>query len=113
MREKSSWSLNWGTWAGVRVRAHASLIGLFVVMVYFSEVDRGEGNSHLVWQGPIAWLILLASVILHELGHLLLAVRAGGNVSLVVLGPFGGMHPADLPREPHREVAVAMAGPVS
>lgn len=116
MRENSSWSLNWGTWAGVRLRAHASLFGVFVLMVYFSEVARHgwvAAPPYVAWYGPMAWLILLASVIVHELGHVLVAVRTGGNVNLVVLGPLGGMHAADVPREPHREVAVAMAGPVA
>jgi stage IV sporulation protein FB len=116
MRENSSWSLNWGTWAGVRVRAHASLFGVLVLMIYFSELARrgeGGGESYVGWYGVTSWLILLASVIAHELGHVLVAARMGGNVNLVVLGPLGGMHAADVPREPHREVAVAMAGPVA
>jgi stage IV sporulation protein FB len=116
MRENSSWSLNWGTWAGVRVRAHASLFGVFLVAVYLSELaSRSEvaADSTVAWYGVMAWLILLASVVVHELAHFLVAVRTGGNVNLIVLGPLGGMHAAEMPREPHREVAVAMAGPVA
>src|SRR5256885_736342 len=62
MRENSSWSLNWGTWAGVRVRAHASLFGVFVLMVYFSEVARHGwigAPPYVAWYGPMSWLILL------------------------------------------------------
>ena len=40
-------------------------------------------------------------------------LRLGGSTDLIVLGPLGGLHSPHVPREPHREVAVAMAGPAA
>ncbi len=57
--------------------------------------------------------ILLTTVILHELGHIFAAWRVGGSVDLVMLAPLGGLQLPSVPREPQREVTVAMAGPLA
>ncbi len=104
---------------------HASLFVAGVLMVYlaalagmFLKPDLGVANApaaahDLSLYGLAAWAILCASVIVHELGHCLAAWRLGGSTDLIVLGPLGGLHSPHVPREPHREVAVAMAGPAA
>jgi len=47
------------------------------------------------------------------MGHALAAWRMSGNTDLIVLGPIGGMHWPNVPREPHREVIVALAGVIA
>jgi stage IV sporulation protein FB len=122
MRDHSSaWSLNCGLWGGVRVQMHASLFVAGVLMVYLATLagmpDHGAANvpsAHdFSLYGLAAWAILCVSVIVHELGHCLAAWRLGGSTDLIVLGPLGGLHSPHVPREPHREVAVAMAGPAA
>jgi stage IV sporulation protein FB len=112
MRENSHWSLNCGLWGGVRVYLHASLLVVFVAIVYFATQFahlRAMDDGAMV--GLLACAILLVSLALHELGHALAACQVGGSVDLVVIGPLGGMHWPNVPREPQREVLVALAGP--
>jgi Zn-dependent protease len=100
-------------WGGVRVYVHASLFVAFVSILYFAtEVAHARQLEDGPTYGLMASAILLFLLALHELGHAVAAWRLGGNVDLVVLGPLGGMHPPNVPREPHREVIVALAGPL-
>ncbi len=109
MNSPVRWSLNWGQWGGVRVRLHASFLVMVVVAVYVGA----RVHNDVSWYGLMAAGILLASVIIHELGHLLAARRMGGSVDLIVLGPIGGLQPPHVPREPQRELTVALAGPLA
>jgi Zn-dependent protease len=57
-------------------------------------------------------LILFGSVLLHELGHALVARRLGVPVSSIELNFFGGAAKmTELPRTANHEVAIAAAGP--
>jgi stage IV sporulation protein FB len=112
MRDNSQWSLYCGLWGSVRVYVHASLLVAFVAIMYFaSQSARLHAQDDGPTYGLITSALLLFSVGLHELGHAFAAWRLGGSVDLVVLGPLGGMQAANVPREPHREVTVALAGP--
>jgi Zn-dependent protease len=69
-----------------------------------------------IWQGgaPGVALALLAfgSVLLHELGHALMARHLRVGVSSIDLHFFGGAaNMTDLPRTPGDEIAIAAAGP--
>ncbi len=111
MRDYSSWSLNWGTWGGVRVRLHASLLVAGVLAWYLAA--RVNGPTDVSLYGLLGAAILLASVLVHELGHCLAALRLGGSVDAIVLSPLGGLVPPNVPHEPQREVTVALAGPLA
>ncbi len=111
MREHSNWSLNWGVWGGVRVRAHASLLMLFVLILFVACRLRPSDEGTI--DGLMACAILFATVVLHELGHIFACMRLGGHIDMVVLGPLGGLHFPIVPRDPQREVAVALAGPLA
>jgi Zn-dependent protease len=57
-------------------------------------------------------LLAFASVVLHELGHALVARRLGVNVSRIELHFFGGAaQMTDQPRSARDEIAIAAAGP--
>jgi Zn-dependent protease len=56
--------------------------------------------------------VLLVSLGLHELAHTIAAIRMGGVVELVVIGPTGGLSGPNVPDEPEPQVVVAMAGPL-
>lgn len=60
-------------------------------------------------------LIMVFSVIFHELGHLLAATNLGVNVHEVELMPFGGVAKINklLGSEPTIESAIALAGPAN
>ncbi len=56
--------------------------------------------------------LAFASVLLHELGHAVVARKLGVHVSGIELGFLGGAAKmTDLPRRPNHEIAIAAAGP--
>ena len=63
--------------------------------------------------GAVAFvLVAFASVVLHELGHALVARHLGVNVSRIELHFFGGAaQMTDQPRSARDEIAIAAAGP--
>src|SRR3954463_9469243 len=101
------WSLSLGRWWGVAVYLHlffvlSALLGLAVTL---REPD-------LLGAGFMLVVILLVSVTLHEVGHSLAALRVGGKVDAVVLGPVGGLISPRVPDEPEIHLFVALAGPL-
>ena len=73
------------------------------------------GFSHLVYwgMGTAAALLLFACILLHELGHSLVAKSHGIPVACVTLFLFGGVaHITESPKRPSVELQVALAGPL-
>jgi Zn-dependent protease len=70
-----------------------------------------------IWFGGLigVFLVLLAfaSVLLHELGHAVVARRLGVSISGIELSFFGGAAKmVELPRSANHEIAIAAAGPI-
>jgi Zn-dependent protease len=62
--------------------------------------------------GVLAVLFLFGSVLLHELGHALMARRLGVRMASIDLHFFGGAaRMVDMPRTARDEIAIAAAGP--
>ncbi len=100
------WSLSLGRWWGVSVYLHIFFLLSALVALMFTF-----GDPDLMSVGLLTVGVLLASVTLHELGHALAAVRVGGKVDAIVLGPVGGLISPRVPDEPETKVFVALAGP--
>ncbi|MBI3837721.1 MAG: hypothetical protein HY288_07280 [Planctomycetia bacterium] len=109
MSDSSSWSLQIGRWRGVQIRVHAIFVAAAVLALYLSTSRPGQEAAGY---GLMGIAVLLASVLIHELGHCFAAARGGGNPEQIVLGPLGGLAPLQLPREPQGELITALAGPV-
>lgn len=63
--------------------------------------------------GLLAALGLFLSVLLHELGHALTARRYGVETRRITLWLLGGMAQMErIPKEPQKELAIALAGPL-
>lgn len=70
-----------------------------------------------LWMGGVAGLVVVGiafgSVLLHELGHAVVARRLGVRVSGIELHFFGGAAKMiEMPRSANHEVAIAAAGPI-
>jgi Zn-dependent protease len=101
------WSLSLGRWWGVSVYLHIFFLLSALLALPFTLAD-----SELMVAGILAVTVLLLSVALHELAHALAAVRVGGKVDAVVLGPVGGLISPRVPDEPEVHLFVALFGPL-
>jgi Zn-dependent protease len=78
------------------------------------RVDHEEWHGISTWGvGLVTSLLFFASIILHELGHSLVAQRAGVRVRSITLFVFGGLAALESePKRPRDEVLIALAGPL-
>src|SRR5947209_7606481 len=102
---------------GIRIGVNASwFVVLFIVIISlsgsFKTILGGSGTeAYLVAVGSA--LLFYFSIVLHELGHALVARRLGIRVDRIDLWIFGGL--AQLrsePETPGAEFAIAVAGPI-
>lgn len=92
-----------GTWIEILNRFFASDIAAGVL----------AGNVTPFVIGTIAAVGLFVSVLLHELGHSLVARRYGYPISSITLWLFGGIAQFDeMPEDWKQELAIAIAGPL-
>lgn len=97
---------------GIPLRIHITFIWF---PIWAASVWGARSDSMLrgALFGVIAALLLFACVTLHELGHALMAQRFGIVVEDITLLPFGGLaRMRTIPKEPKRELAIAVAGPL-
>jgi Zn-dependent protease len=113
-------SLSLGRILGIPIRLNASwfLIAILVTWTlatgYFPQENPGWTPTTYWVVGAIASLLLFASVLLHELGHSVLALREEVPVKSITLFIFGGV--AQIGREPPTagaEFRIAIAGPLT
>ncbi|HXK79645.1 MAG TPA: site-2 protease family protein, partial [Kiritimatiellia bacterium] len=65
-----------------------------------------------LWYGAIGAVGLFGSVVLHEVGHSLVARAKGAHILEILLLPIGGMaRLSQMPRRPMDEIQTALAGP--
>ena len=100
----TSWRL--GRVLGFPVEVNLSFL-LLLVAVLLGYGGFGGGIGGLVVIG-----LVFGSVLLHELGHALVARRYGVHVSGIELSFFGGAAKmVQMPRSANHEIAIAAAGP--
>jgi Zn-dependent protease len=108
------WSARLFTVRGIPVRVHVSFLLILVWAAFVGFSDRGR-NSAL---GSVAFMLvftmlLFVCVVLHELGHSLVAQQFGVKVHDITLWPIGGVaRLANLPRRPSAEFVITAAGPL-
>jgi Zn-dependent protease/predicted transcriptional regulator len=97
---------------GIDIRVHITFPLILVwAAVQFGWLN-GLGINGSIF-GIVVTLLLFAIVVLHELGHSLVALRYGVPVKQIVLLPIGGVAQlARMPEKPVQEFAIAIAGPL-
>ena len=111
-----SWQI--GRVFGIPLRVHVSWFLVFVLVAwsgrsYFPYVLPRHPSWAYWVMGIVAALLLFASVLVHELGHCLVAKRYRIPIAQITLFIFGGM--AQIKREaptPKAEFLIAIAGPL-
>lgn len=95
-------SLRLGSPFGIPLRLHWSFFGL-VGLVW---IMSGAALSTLAFLGS-----LFVSVMVHELGHGLMAQRLGVKVQEIAFWSLGGMTRMEVPEDAELEMKIAFAGP--
>src|SRR5512143_32198 len=110
-----SWSIPAGKLFGIEIRIHLTFFFLLVfVWAASAKQDTAAGGRALGLAGAI-----FGSVILHELGHALVARRDGVPAKGIILLPIGGITILDeaqvIPESRDswkRDIRIAIAGPL-
>lgn len=87
--------------AGIPIRIHFT----FFLILFWIALRGGD------WQSVLFMLAVFGCVVLHELGHSLVAQRFGIRVSEIVLYPIGGLARMEKLPKPRQELWIALAGP--
>lgn len=108
-----SWSIHAGQIFGIDLRIHVSFLFL---LLFVWMTDSAEIGADAIGRGVALTFLVLASVLLHELGHRLAALHQNRRARPVLLMPIGGVPIQEEPdREPpstRDELRVALAGPL-
>jgi Zn-dependent protease len=112
--------LRLGTLAGIEIRIHYTWLFAFVLIAwslaqgYFPISNAGLGTGTYWILGVVSALLLFGSVLVHELGHSLLAGARGLHVDSITLFIFGGVSSITKEASTARdEFLIAVVGPVT
>lgn len=107
-----------GTIRGIRIEIHVSWLVIFALLM--ASLHAGLGQTYPDWSTTTVMVTALSTVLLfftsivaHELGHSLVAIRRGVGVEAITLFIFGGM--AQITRDAESasdEFWIAVAGPL-
>ena len=114
-----SWSISAGRIVGIEVRIHVTFLFL-LIFVWMTDPASRAPISAIRGLGLVA--VIFVCVILHELGHAVVAVKAGLPPKSIILLPIGGITMLDessalergspAPLMLKRDVRIALAGPL-
>ena len=94
---------------GIPVHLHISFLVIAAAFVGWELLTGGLGGAASL---ALMGTGLFGSVLLHELGHALMARRYDINTRSITLYPFGGIAALEAePEDPDAELAIALAGP--
>jgi Zn-dependent protease len=108
--QRSRWSWKVGELFGIVIRVHVTLLVL-LAWVAVSHALHGASFGEAAF-GVVLVGLVFAIIVLHELGHALVARRYGCRTREILLLPIGGLAQMDrMPERPVHELLVALAGP--
>ena len=104
------WSLKLGKLLGIDVYLHFTFLLLLAFLGFYYW--RATHNVDAALRGVAFIVALFGCVVLHELGHALMARRYGIKTRDITLLPIGGIARLEkMPEKPRQELWVALAGP--
>lgn len=92
-------NISLGRWVGVPVTLHWSWVLIFLFILLSSP------------QFAVVYAGVFFLVLLHECGHCLAAQHYNQKIHSITLYPFGGAARMEIPKEPVKELVIALAGP--
>lgn len=104
------YSLYLGKVSGIRISVHWTFL-ILIFWIVLSNMRSGRNTSEIFWS-VIFVLAIFVCVILHELGHALMAQRFNIATRGISILPIGGVAQLEsIPERPKEELLVALAGP--
>jgi len=104
------WSIKLGKLLGIDVYLHFTFLLLLAFLGFYYW--RATHNVDAALRGVAFIVALFGCVVLHELGHALMARRYGIKTRDITLLPIGGIARLEkMPEKPMQEFWVALAGP--
>jgi len=105
------WAWRLGSLAGISIYVHATFV-LLIAWLAISHLMAGHDLA-MAGQGLLLIASVFAVIVLHELGHALVARRFGIATRDITLYPIGGVARLErMPERPGQELLVAIAGPL-
>jgi Zn-dependent protease/CBS domain-containing protein len=92
---------------GVPIRLHFTFVLLLVFLIFIGLGGKQTGAATAVYI-----LALFASVLLHEIGHVLVARGYGVRTSEIVMYPIGGVSRLESQPKARQELLISTAGPL-
>src|SRR5690349_13079894 len=92
---------------GVPVRLHFTFLLLLVFLVFIGIGEKQSGGATALYV-----LALFASVLLHEIGHTLVARHYGIRTLEIVMFPIGGVSRPERMPKGRQELFISLAGPL-
>jgi len=103
--------LKLGSVSGIKIEVHWTFT-LLLIWVAFLEIRQGANLDRILLNEALI-IVLFVCVVLHELGHALMAKRFKVNTQKIMLLPIGGVATLEkMPEKPEQELLVALAGPL-
>lgn len=109
----SQTSFNIGRIFGIPLKIDISLL-LVAGMFVFAPLSRNATLASALVAGLLSFAALAAAILVHELGHAVVALSYGCRVSEITLMFFGGYASISaMPRAPLKQAAISAAGPAA
>jgi Zn-dependent protease len=104
------WSVQVGKFFGIPLKIHITFWLLLLFVALSAGKREGlQGGIH----GVVFVSLLFACVVLHELGHSIVAQHLGITVRDIILLPIGGVSQMErIPDEPRKELFISAIGPL-
>jgi len=119
-RDRKGGLIELGSIMGIPFRLHASwfliaaLVSMGLATLYFPQQNADWPATTYWLAGAFTSILLFASVLLHELGHSVVALREGVPVRSITLSILGGVaRMGGRPSTPGAELRIAVAGPLT
>ncbi|UCG55739.1 MAG: site-2 protease family protein [Phycisphaerales bacterium] len=104
------WSFRIGKIAGIEFRIHVTFFLLLLVIFVSTTTQAGMQKA---WLATLFISAVFVCVLIHEIGHSLIARRFGKEAKSITLLPIGGVASLEeIPEKPGQEIAMAVVGPL-
>lgn len=111
-RQPGTWRIGRVAGADLLIRPSLLVMGVVLVLVFAPQFDRLGGNPYVI--AGVFVIALYASILVHELAHVVAARSFGMRVPSVTLHLLGGeTHLEGESRRPLQEFVTAVVGPLA